>query len=988
MRGFRYLAGIFKLTSRGDAAGMHRHMLYGAAPGLLDNEGIMKKTHVAVLLLLACKLVAAPKHISGVYPHLTMYNDEGECGTGAVVPWADRLWVITYGPHLPLGSSDKLYEITPALEQLIRPESVGGTPANRMIHKESGQLNIGPYLIDGQRQVRVLQPKKMPGRLTGTARHLTDPAGKLYIATMEEGLYSVDVRSLDFVEHIKDGNGQPRAGQGLDSRLTGYHGKGLYSGQGFLLYANNGTRDKGATERPDIPSGALASWQGEGDWTLVRQNQFTEITGPGGITGNENPETDPVWSMGWDYRSLILMLLDNRQWHAYRLPKGSHSYDGAHGWNTEWPRIREIGETDLLATMHGTFWRFPKTFSAKNSAGVAPRSNYLKVIGDFALWQGRVIFGCDDSAQKEFLNSRPFKSARGAPVQSNSNLWFVEPERIDRLGPAIGRGSVWLRDDLKAGQVSDPFLFSGYDYRMLTLAHGNPGAVTFKLEVDRKGDGVWEPLESLKVEGSLIRLFKPTERGAWIRARVDADVKAATAHFHYRNRDTRPAQNGEAFKALAVAGEQPLTKAVIRSNRKVLSVVSESRYYELNDKLELTAKPDRTGKDLVVQGAQPPSKIQVDAASVIVTEDGRSYRIPKNPLYEIAAATPGPVAAPQKELADYLPQSLAKGAAVSASATHREFKAEHVTDGLLTEESRWIAEGAGWLALDLGTAKTFRSVCLATGWKREPQHAARNFDVQVRRAGEWVTLPNGEVRENGQFVVSVNLPEPVTAQELRILFKDEGYNRVYEVAVFPDQPEMGGQDDPQRLSLARVCREVATERDLFNFHGTFYELPARNAQGFAKIRPIATHNLQIHDFASHFGLLFLTGLSGRESDRVLRSADGAALWAGVIDDLWQLGKPRGEGGVWKDTPVTAKTPSDPYLMTGYDKKSVTLSSGADTQITLEVDIDGTALWVPYKTFAVLAGETVRHVFPEGFSAYWVRAVSSADAVATVSFLYE
>lgn len=32
----------------------------------------------------------------------------------------------------------------------------------------------------------------------------------------------------------------------------------------------------------------------------------------------------------------------------------------------------------------------------------------------------------------------------------------------------------------------------------------------------------------------------------------------------------------------------------------------------------------------------------------------------------------------------------------------------------------------------------------------------------------------------------------------------------------------------------RICREVATERDLFNCHGTFYELPAENADGFAK----------------------------------------------------------------------------------------------------------------------------------------------------------
>jgi hypothetical protein len=39
----------------------------------------------------------------------------------------------------------------------------------------------------------------------------------------------------------------------------------------------------------------------------------------------------------------------------------------------------------------------------------------------------------------------------------------------------------------------------------------------------------------------------------------------------------------------------------------------------------------------------------------------------------------------------------------------------------------------------------------------------------------------------------------------------------------------------------RICREVATERDLFNCHGTFYELPAENADGYAKIRPVASH---------------------------------------------------------------------------------------------------------------------------------------------------
>ena len=100
--------------------------------------------------------------------------------------------------------------------------------------------------------------------------------------------------------------------------------------------------------------------------------------------------------------------------------------------------------------MHGTFWKFPAGFSLKNSAGIAPRSNYLKVIGDFCRWNDRIVLGCDDSAKAEFLNTRTFKAAHGAPKQSNSNLWFVKPGLLDDLGPAIGRGSVWLRDDVDA----------------------------------------------------------------------------------------------------------------------------------------------------------------------------------------------------------------------------------------------------------------------------------------------------------------------------------------------------------------------------------------------------------------------------------------------------------------------------------------------------------------------------------------------------------
>ncbi len=334
----------------------------------------------------------------GVYPHLAYYNNEGECGTGAVVPWQGKLWVVTYGPHLPWGSSDKLYEINDTLGISVRPESIGGTPADRMIHRESGQLIIGPYFIDSLCNVRALSYSDAQGRYTGVARHLTDPANKVYIATMEEGFYEVDVNTLNHKELYPDANSETQDDTGVypqNDLLPGAHGKGLYSGQGVLVFSNNGEAVPEALEKFNIPSGCLSEWDGK-DWKVVRRNQFTEVTGPGGIHGNPSPATDPIYALGWDYKSILLGVRENGDWKFFRLPKASHSYDGAHGWNTEWPRIREVGTAEnpfLLMTMHGMFWKFPQKFGKNNNAGITPLSAYLKVIGDFTRWNDRLVFG-------------------------------------------------------------------------------------------------------------------------------------------------------------------------------------------------------------------------------------------------------------------------------------------------------------------------------------------------------------------------------------------------------------------------------------------------------------------------------------------------------------------------------------------------------------------------------------------------------------------
>lgn len=792
------------------------------------------------------------RSISGIYPHLAFYNEEGECGTGAVVPWADKLWVVTYGPHFPFGSSDKLYEINSDLDEVVRGESIGGTPANRMIHRESDQLFIGPYVIDKDRHVTAIPYEKMPGRHTGNARHLTDPENKIYYGTMEEGFYEVDVHALEINQLYVDGNVVRKEGNAaqFSPLLVGAHGKGLYSGQGVLVYSNNGEDVPEALKQFDIEAGVLAEWDGV-TWKVVRRNQFVEVTGPGGIYGNSDPEEDPIWATGWDHRSIILATRDQGSWSFYRLPKASHSYDGAHGWNTEWPRIRNVGteeEADYLMTMHGMFWDFPGSFSSHNTAGIRPRSAYLKVIGDFTRWNDQLVFGCDDSAQREFLNKRKAKGGIEGPGQSNSNLWFTSLEKPDQLGPSTAEGALYISEEIKKDTPSDPFLFAGWSQRMAWVQNEGRIPTSFEFEVDKNGDGNWESLKEITLasgESQAVE-FSNSQVGEWIRVTAN-ETTTGTIHFTYTDQSRYTGLDERVFEGLANLNSDEYTGGLLYGlgkNRRALGVLSgnfskgqfeEEGYYELDSAMHLTKKDDPETANFIREKFEiPKSVVSVEESSVLVIDDsGRRWRLP-------------------------------------------------------------LGSGA--------------------------------FDP---------------LATNGTM---------------------------------------------------RVAREVATERDLFNVHGTFYELPAENADGFAKIRPIASHNFKIHDYASYRGLLVLSGLEKTVSagEHVIKSEDGkAAVWAGTIDDLWKLGKPVGQGGPWKESAVQRDVPSDPYLIGFYDNKSLEISHDSNKAVTfsLEVEPIGHGPWMGYKEITVPAGETVHFTFPESFQSRWIRFKSSDACTATTWLTY-
>ena len=334
-------------------------------------------------------------------------------------------------------------------------------------------------------KVRVIPLTVMPGRMTATARHLTDPANKVYFLDMEGMLYEANVHTLAVTKLF----------QQTRSRLAC---KGGYTAQNQLMIANNGEHKVFDIKTADLKAGGepknkeemgvLASWDGK-EWKIVERKQFTDVTGPGGIYGSPDNNA-PAWSIGWDKRSVILKLLDAGKWFTYRLPKATHTYDHWGGWYTEWPRIREIGNNKMLMDMHGMFYDFPKTFSRNNSAWhFTHQQSHLRYIPDFCNWNGQLVLATDETT----ILQNPYAG------RSQSNLWFGKPDDLKEWGAVNGWGGPWINDDIKAGEASDPFIMSVAGKKVIHLSHNASTPVDFTLEIDKLGNNQWTEYKTLTV---------------------------------------------------------------------------------------------------------------------------------------------------------------------------------------------------------------------------------------------------------------------------------------------------------------------------------------------------------------------------------------------------------------------------------------------------------------------------------------------------------
>lgn len=443
----------------------------------------------------------AQSQLPGI-PNIGFKADTGparsECGVGALMPWADALWAVTYNSHKQAtGSGLGLYRIDERL-QAERVHVHDGTHANRLVHKESHQVFLGPYAIHMQGNWRVMK-QMLDHRLTATMTHLTDPAGRVYNLTMEGLLFETDVASLQstLLADLNKVFGIRRP-----------HFKGGFTGQGRVVVANNGFYDFG-----DETAG-LFEWDGK-SWRALSRKPHMDCAGRPNM-GNV------VFATGWDESSVLFWALVEGKWQRYRLPKGSHAFNQA--WQTEWMRIREVETEHFMVDMVGLFYELQPIAFERAIWGVLPVCRHLRIIPDYCSFRGLLALAGNQNTSNNEAN--PLGG------QPQSGIWFGKTDDLWSWGKPQGWGGPWRKTAVRKGEPSDPFLMTGFDKKVLHLESDKPAA--FEIEIDFLGNGSWKKYAGIATpaSGYAYHAFPSGFTAHWVRIVPGTDC-TASAEFMY-----------------------------------------------------------------------------------------------------------------------------------------------------------------------------------------------------------------------------------------------------------------------------------------------------------------------------------------------------------------------------------------------------------------------------------------------------------------------
>lgn len=423
-----------------------------------------------------------------------------ECGVGALMPWADSLYAVTYNSSGTKGDTGLgLFRIDDDMkvETLDLPN---GVYANRFIHHASNQCVIGPYVIDASGKWTRID-SLVHHRITATMPHLTDPKGRVYMLTMEGLVFDMDMadRSTKLLTDLTK-----------EMKITKQpHFKGGYTAQGRVVVSNNGFFAYGENQA------GLFEWDGKAPWQRISDKPHMDVA------ARENMG-NVLFASGWDEKSVLFRALIKGEWQQYRLPKPSHAFE--QGWQTEWMRIREVETEHYMMDIQGMFYELQPLAFSDHIWGVKPVCQHLRMIPDYCSFRGLLALGGNETTPNGDNNT--------ASGQPQSGIWFGKTDDLWSWGKPQGWGGPWRKDAVKAGQPSDPFLMTDFGHKMLHLLTDKAGTV--EIQVDFLGDGTWVKYETIKLSAGEYHphIFPEGFSAHWVRL-IPSVSTTMTAEFMY-----------------------------------------------------------------------------------------------------------------------------------------------------------------------------------------------------------------------------------------------------------------------------------------------------------------------------------------------------------------------------------------------------------------------------------------------------------------------
>jgi hypothetical protein len=197
-----------------------------------------------------------------------------------------------------------------------------------------------------------------------------------------------------------------------------------------------------------------------------------------------------------------------------------------HAWQTEWMRIREVETEHYLMDIQGGFFELQPVAFENAIWGVKPVCQHLRIIPDYCAFRGRLALAGNQTTPNQGNN--PLSG------QPQSGLWFGKTDDLWGWGKPQGWGGPWRKTPVKAGELSDAFLMTGYDRKVLHLMSDRPSATSFDIEVDFLGNGTWVPYRRIDLpsSGYAHHEFPQGFSAHWARLRITTDCRA-TAEFMF-----------------------------------------------------------------------------------------------------------------------------------------------------------------------------------------------------------------------------------------------------------------------------------------------------------------------------------------------------------------------------------------------------------------------------------------------------------------------